>query len=179
MDLGEAVAYWETHGYVVFPRYLSEADLAPARAELGLVYPTAQEFHDGVDEERNAQLRGEFGGIRKFPFPSVELSLLAVHPKLVEFAAAVLRTDDLRLYTGESWAKYTDAGDYRQAHHRDYFNHTPLVPSRDPRFRQLEMFLYLHDVTIGHGPTHVVSRTPDTLTAMSTRYPGLDLTPWR
>jgi hypothetical protein len=55
------------------------------------------------------------------------------------------------------WAKFTGACDYEQAHHRDYLNHTVVVPSRDPRHRNLEMFVLLNDVTESLGPTHVVS----------------------
>ena len=57
-----------------------------------------------------------------------------------------------------AWAKYTGAAEYDQELHRDYLNHTPLVPTSDPRFAQLEIFVWLSDVTEAHGPTHVVSR---------------------
>ena len=89
----------------------------------------------------------------------MDLSLLAVHPRLVELATALLRTDDLRIYSVETWAKYTGAASYEQWHHRDYLNHTPLVPSDDARFRQLEMWIYLSDVTEDHAPTRFVPRT--------------------
>ena len=46
---------------------------------------------------------------------------------------------------------------YEQEHHRDYLNHTPLVPLMgDLRWRGLEMFIWLSDVLEDHGPTHVV-----------------------
>jgi hypothetical protein len=50
------------------------------------VFPTAEELHDGVDEERNARFRDEFGGIINSPWVSSELSLLAVHPRIVQTA---------------------------------------------------------------------------------------------
>ncbi len=158
-DLAAAVEHWERHGYALLPSFVDGADLAAGQAGLARVFPSADAFHDDPDAATHARYRDEFGGITNFPFDSVELSLLAAHPRLVALAGAILRTDDLRIYTIEAWAKFTGAADYRQAHHRDYLNHTPLVPSDDVPFRQLELFLYLSDVTVEHGPTHVVSKT--------------------
>ena len=158
MDLEQVGAHWREHGYALLPGFLSQADIDPAQEALSAVFPTADEFHDDVDPSRNAPFRDEFGGILGFPWAAVELCLLAVHPRLVELAETVLATTDLRLYSAEAWAKYTGAAEYDQELHRDYLNHTPLVPSWDPRFAQLEMFVWLSDVTEAHGPTHVVSR---------------------
>jgi hypothetical protein len=122
------------------------------------VFPTADEFHDDIDPERNARFRSEFDGIVDFPVGGVEIDLLCVHPRLVGLAAALLRTDDLRMVSAEAWAKYTGAANYDQPAHRDYLNHTPLVPSDDLRFREVEMFAFLSDVTEAHGPPHFVPR---------------------
>jgi hypothetical protein len=138
--------------------FLAPAEIAPALDELPAVFPTADELHDDVDPNRNAAFRTEFGGIVDFPWSGIELNLLAVHPHLVALATALAGTDDLRLVSAEAWAKYTGAADYEQQAHRDYLNHTPLVPTDDPRFRQVEMFVYLSDVTDAHGPPHFVSR---------------------
>ncbi|MFN8170208.1 MAG: hypothetical protein U0S36_15695, partial [Candidatus Nanopelagicales bacterium] len=61
-------------------------------------------------------------------------------------------------YSAESWAKFTGAVDYDQWLHRDYLNHTTLVPSDDPAFRQLEMFVWLVDVDDELGAPRLVSR---------------------
>lgn len=157
--LSDALVHWEAHGFVILSRYVPLQELALAQRELALLFPTPEEFHDGVDEPRNAKYRGdEFAGITPFPFASVELSLLAVHPRVVALAEALLGTEDLRLYSAEAWAKYTGAADYDQLHHRDYLNHTVLVPTEDPAFRQVEMFLYLSDVPEQLGPPHFVSK---------------------
>ena len=157
-DLRTAVERWDADGFVVLPSFLLGDEIAAAVAELPALFPTADEFHDDADPARNARFRSEFGGIVDFPVAGVELNLLCVHPRLVGLAAALLRTDDLRLLSAEAWAKYTAAADYDQQVHRDYLNHTPLVPSDDLRFRQVEMFLYLSDVTEAHGPPHYVPR---------------------
>lgn len=158
-DLTGAARVWQRDGFVILPAFLDAEDIAAAQAGLGKLYPSPEAFHDDPDSAAHARYRDEFGGITNFPFDDVELSLLAVHPGLVRLAEAILGSEDLRIYTIEAWAKFTAAADYRQAHHRDYLNHTPLVPSSAPQFRQLEMFVYLSDVTIEHGPTHLVSRT--------------------
>lgn len=43
--------------------------------------------------------------------------------------------------------------------HRDFPNHTLLVPSCDPRFTELQSYIFLSDVGEGDGPTEVVPRT--------------------
>lgn len=159
-ELSAVVSHWEEHGFVILPGYLPLTDLAPAQRELPTLFPTAEEFHDRVNEERSAKYReDEFAGIIDFPFASVELSLLAVHPQLVALAEAMLGAEDIRIYSAEAWAKYTGAADYDQHHHRDYLNHTILVPTQDPAFRQVEIFLHLCDVPEELGPPHFVSRT--------------------
>jgi len=147
-----AVERWDEDGFVVLRSFLCPDEIAPAIAELPDVFPTADEFHDDVDPQRNARFRAEFGGIVDFPVAGGEIDLLCVHPRLIGLAASLLRTDDLRMLSAEAWAKYTGAADYDQQAHRDYLNHTPLVPSDDLRFRQVEMFVFLSDVTEAHGP---------------------------
>ena len=159
VEVGAAVRRWDEDGFVVLPGFLTTGEIAAAVAELPGVSPTADEFHDDVDPLRNARFRSEFGGIEPFPFGGVELSLLAVHTKLIGLAAALLRTTDLRLYSSEAWAKYTGAADYDQQVHRDFLNHTPVFPSDDVRFKQMELFLFLSDVDEAHGPPHYVPRS--------------------
>jgi hypothetical protein len=147
----------DEHGFVVIPGYLPAAELEPALADLAVLFPTADDFHRGADGERSGRFRDDqFRGIDHLPFASAEWSLLAVHDRIIDLAAHCLDTDDLRLYAAEAWAKYTGAADYEQRHHRDFFDHTPLVPSADPRYGQLEMFLYLDEVSDDLGATRVV-----------------------
>jgi hypothetical protein len=160
VTLADAVAAIDAHGFVVLPGLLSHDELAPGRAALTTIYPTAEEFHGGQAPERASSLRGEqFAGIEELPAIGAELGLLAVHPKVVALASAALRSRDIRTYGIEAWAKYTGAVDYEQEHHRDYLGHTLLVPSSAPEQRQLEIFVFLDDVTEDLGPTHVVPRS--------------------
>lgn len=170
-DIAAAVA---RHGYAIAPGFLSADEIAPAIADLPLLFPTADEFADDVDPHRNDRFRvGQFGGVDVLPFESVEWSLLAVHPRLVEVAEAALGTDDLRLYRAEAWAKYSQAADYDQTLHRDFLNHSLVVPTDDPRYGQIEMFLYLTEMTPDLGPTHVVpSELTDHLPPMPNHLEG-------
>lgn len=158
MDLDEARDRFDSEGFTVLPAYLSGDDLAPALAELHEVFPTPDGFHDRTDERWTRFVQDEFDGIDTFPFESPQLSLLAMHPRLIDLAAHLLGTSELRMYSAESWAKYTGAVDYDQWLHRDYLNHTTLVPSDDPAFRQVEMFVWLVDVDDELGAPRLVSR---------------------
>jgi hypothetical protein len=158
MDLDDARSRFDTDGFAVLPAYLSADELAPALGEIDQVFPTPDGFHDRTDERWTRFVEDEFDGIDTFPFASTELSLLAMHARVVELAAHLLGTPDLRMYSAESWAKYTGATDYDQWLHRDYLNHTTLVPSDDPAFRQLEMFVWLVDVDDDLGAPRLVSR---------------------
>lgn len=145
-------------GYAIVPAFLTPGDIAPSLDELPLMFPTADEFADDVDPVRNDRFRsGQFGGVDVLPFASLAWNRLAVHPRLLGVAEAVLGTDDLRMYRAEAWAKYQQAVDYDQTFHRDFLNHSLVVPTDDPRFGQVEMFVYLTEMTPDLGPTHVVS----------------------
>jgi hypothetical protein len=171
----EAARAWDEDGFVVLPAFLAAAELAGGVADVGLLFPTPDEFHGGVDEGRNARFADEFGGIDDFPFAGVELSLLAVHPDLVGLAGVLLGTHQLRVYSIEAWAKYTGAAVYDQEHHRDYLSHTLVAPTQDRRYQQVEMFVYLVDVPMELGPPcFVPRRCTQQLPAMPNWFPRND-----
>lgn len=149
-------------GFVVLPRYLSEDDLSAAVATLPVELPTADEFHDDFDPERSERFRDEFGGITTFPYTSTSLSLAAVHERLIDprqLASWYRRPAGvLDRGVGETHG----AADYDQPLHRDYLNHSLLVPDADQPPQQVEMFLYLCDVPVELGPSSYV---PTELTA--------------
>jgi ectoine hydroxylase-related dioxygenase (phytanoyl-CoA dioxygenase family) len=157
--LARVVANFARDGYVVLPTWLSAEDLAPAQAELTLMFPSPQDYHRGKDPERAARFtKGSFAGVDPFPYESVEWSLIGLSPPIVTLAEALLGTSAIRMYEGHNWAKYAGAADYEQELHRDYANHTPVVPTADPGSAEVEMFIYIHDVPPECGPTRVVSQ---------------------
>jgi hypothetical protein len=172
VDLDSAAREWQTHGFVILPGFVPAPELKAARDGLPAMYPTAEGFHDGTDERHGRFTVDEWAGIDSFPFRSTELSLLAVSDRVIDLAESLLADTDLRLSSAEGWAKYTGAADYDQPLHRDYLNHTLMVPSEDPRFWQLEMFVYLVDVPEELGPPSMLSRTRTTgLPAKPNWYP--------
>ena len=158
MDLDDAVRAWRTDGFAILSGFIPGDELAPAVADLGTMFPSPEGFHDGTDPRRDRFVGGEFDGIDSFPFAAVEVSLLAVHPRVTALAEALLGERDLHLYGAEAWAKYTGANDYDQDLHRDYLNHTVLVPTTTPGCGQVEMFVFLTDVPETLGPPHLVPR---------------------
>jgi hypothetical protein len=158
VDLDDAARAWRSDGFVILPGFLPADELRPVAGELDRVFPSADGFHDATDPRRERFVGDEFAGIDTFPFASVELSLLAVHDRVLDLAEALLGDRDLHIYAAEAWAKYTGACDYDQDLHRDYLNHTLLVPSPTEGCRQVEMFVFLSDVPEELGPPHLVSR---------------------
>jgi hypothetical protein len=166
------VGHFATHGWVLIEKLVTDDEIAAAHPGLFSLYPTPQAFHAG-DEGGAAFRKGaelpanqgsegrfrplQFVGLKEFPHPDQTLNLLAVHPSVISAAEALLGTRDVRLYQAETFAKYTGVTEYDQPFHADYTNHT-MLPPRDP-FRQIQMFLFLSDVTKEHGATRIVSKT--------------------
>lgn len=163
MDLAAAAETWASDGFVVLPEYLPADELNAAVRDLPSLFPSGEEFHDAVDPARRARFLGdEFNGIDSFPFPSQPLNRLVACDALIDLATTFLQERNVRLYAAEAWAKYEGAADYEQDLHRDYLNHTLLVPSRAPQFRHLECFVFLSDVTAELGAPRMVARSNDT-----------------
>lgn len=158
VDLSVAAEAWRRDGFAVLPGFLqARPELEAAVADLPSVYPSAESYHHDPSAERNEAFAGdEFAAIMAFPFSSLALCNLVLSDPLIDLAEAVFETSDLRVYASELWAKYAGAANYEQEHHRDYLNHTPLAPSDDWRWRGLEMFIWLSDVSEDLGATQIV-----------------------
>lgn len=159
VNFDSVAQHWLAHGFVMLPAYIPSGELGPAQDELETMFPTPAGFHDGTDPRHSRFIADEFAGIDSFPFTSVELSLLAVSDHLVQLARHLLGADEVRIYSAEAWAKFSGAADYDQMLHRDYLNHTLLVPTTAPDYQQVEMFVYLADVPEELGPPHMLSQT--------------------
>lgn len=169
----EHIANFRQHGWVLIENLLTAGEIDAALPGLFELYPTPEAFHAG--DPRSAAFRAEahapentgddarfrplqFVGLKEFPFTQQILNRLALHPAIIAAAEDLLQTRDVRLYQAETFAKYTGVTQYAQPFHADYTNHTMLPPKADGRYRQVQMFLYLSDVTPAHGATRVVSR---------------------
>jgi hypothetical protein len=152
----------EDRGFTIVPGFLSSEELADAQESLWKIYPHPNDYFS--DPKAYAQFEASpFAGLRLFPYCDWSLNKLAVLPDLINVAERFLKSEDLEIYKAQLWAKYYGATNYDQPHHRDFGNHTLVVPSLDGRHRQMTCFILLSDVTEADGPTKLVplSRTRD------------------
>jgi hypothetical protein len=144
-----------SQGYTLVADFLDDEELTAAQHCLWHEFPRPDEYF--ADPTAHARYsRSQFAGLRLFPTSSWALNRLAFHPDLVDLAERYLGSDDLELYKCEIWAKYAGAIDYDQPHHRDFGNHSLVVPRTDGVGAQLTSFILLSDVTELDGPTAVV-----------------------
>ena len=151
---------WDDAGWCVIEGVIPPDDLADAQRALPDLFPTADEFADNVDPERNAPFFTERGAPRvQFPFERGALNRVALHDAMLDIAETLLETRDIRVYQAAVTAKYSNAApDYEQLLHVDYANHTLVVPRTDVGYQHLTTFVYLTDVTPSTGATRIVSR---------------------
>jgi len=149
------VAELRERGYLVFEGFLGGDELAAAQAALWRHYPRPEDYF--ADPAAHAWLAtSQWDGLVRGPWRSWDLNRLAFHPDLLDLAERFLGSADLRLYDAELWAKYAGAVDYDQRHHRDFGNHTLVVPKRSDPATQLTSWILLSDVGEDDGPTKVV-----------------------
>ncbi len=156
---------WEQDGWCVVRNLLPSETITAAREILPGLFPTAEEFADGTDPARNEPFRIDSHRVMpRFPFDDAVLNDIVVHDLIIDLAEQLLGLGDLRLYQAMLSAKYGEGAlSDEQLLHVDYGNHTLVVPRHEPGYQQLELFVYLSDVTEDTGATRMVSRrlTPD------------------
>lgn len=142
-------------GFTIVEGFLASDELEAAREALWLHHPRPDEYFADPSAHPEYE-RSQFDGTRLAPWRSWDLNRLAFHPDLVDLAERFLGSADLRLYDALLWAKYAGAVDYEQVHHRDFVNHSLVVPDRRDPGRQMTSFVLLSDVDDEDGPTKVV-----------------------
>lgn len=151
----EQLAAIDERGFAIVEGFLARDELAAAQACLSQNFPEPAEYFARPECFPDFSA-SQFAGLRKYPFHGWELNRLVFHPDLVDAAERSLGTADIELYKGELWAKFSGAIDYDQQHHRDFGNHSIVVPRTDGLDRQLTTFILLSDVTADDGPTALV-----------------------
>jgi hypothetical protein len=158
------VEVWERDGVTLLHDVFTPEECAAVRADFDVVFDRT-----GAEQAMDRKKAGEIGKFNPHQFKTLEvvplecspaLNLIGVHPALVAFAKAALRTDAVHIYQCQAWAKFTGDADYDQPFHCDFVNHTLTVPSEDTRKNSVTIFSYFTDVTDAHGATHYVTR-PD------------------
>ncbi|MFZ0667125.1 MAG: phytanoyl-CoA dioxygenase family protein [Acidimicrobiales bacterium] len=147
---------WQEDGWCVWQEAIPLADIEAASRSLSHLFPTAEEMDSGTENEITSKYRIWDAAWPEFPFRSRSLNRLALHPIVLDLAEGLLGTDDIRLYMGLITAKYANqSSHFNQLLHTDFPNHMIVVPRRG--YEQLELFLYLTDVTRENGATRLVS----------------------
>ena len=168
---------WRKEGAVVVPEFFNDKEIEFVIQDFETIFPGRKAEAKGLNHKKKGefgnklplQLSGEpmgkttmdqFKNFENIPFDcSSSLNLIAVHPSLIEFARSALKTDDVRIYQAQAWAKFTGEADFDQAFHCDFGNHTLTVPSQDECLNSITFIIYFTDVEEAHGPTHYVNRT--------------------
>jgi hypothetical protein len=145
---------WD-RGFTVVEGFLDSTTLAEAQAALWEIFPTPEAYFADPEAHKDFA-KSQFAGLRIFPYAPWALSCLPVYPDLSDAAERFLKSDDIEVYKIELWAKYAGAVNYDQAHHRDFGNHTLVVPRLDRVHTQMTTFILLSDVTEVDGPTKLV-----------------------
>jgi hypothetical protein len=156
----EEKSQWEADGWTLIQGIFSEEEIAAAQEALLALFPTAEEFAEDVDPERNRPFHVDSHSVMPvFPFESGALNRLVLHQNVIALAREFLDLTDIRLYQGLVSAKYANgAPDDEQLLHVDYGNHTLVVPRPEVGYQHLELFVYLSDVTREKAATRMVSR---------------------
>ena len=145
---------WD-RGFTVVEGFLNAATLAAAREAMFQIHPKPEDYFANP-EAYPQYATSQFGGLNVFPFSFWDLNKITVYPDLTDAAERLLQTRDLEIYKVELWAKYAGAINYDQVHHRDFGNHSLVVPRKDGRHTQMTTFVLLSDVTELDGPTKLV-----------------------
>ncbi len=158
------LAEWEREGVVLLHDLFTPAECAAVRADFDAVYGRSTGGDAALERKKPGSIGAfhpsQFTTIQSLPFDcSPALNLIAVHPVLMAFAKAALKSDAVTLYQAQAWAKFTGDADYDQPFHADFVNHTLTVPSEFPQMNAVTIFCYFTDVTDAHGATHYVTRT--------------------
>jgi hypothetical protein len=154
---GDLARRWRDEGWCVIEHAVPQGDLAAAQDALSRLFPSARQMEsksEGTDRWRTWDAAWP-----EFPFHSARLNRLALHDAVLDIAERLLETRDPRLYLGLVTAKYAgQSSGFNQLLHADYPNHTLVVPRRDPGYQQVELLVYLSDVSASNGATRFVSR---------------------
>jgi hypothetical protein len=154
----EAQERWEHDGWCLLQGLLSEKEVDAARTAVAALFPTAEEFEADVNPARNAPFRHDSHQVLpRFPFEEAALNDVVVHERILDLAEQFLGISDPRMYQAMVGAKYGGGAlSDEQLLHADFGNHTLVVPRHEPGYQQLEMFVYLSDVTPETGATRLV-----------------------
>lgn len=153
-DILEAVI---ADDYAIIPAYLLQHDLERAVELFAREVPTGDEFFANPRKYIDLVQRS-VGITREFPDFSHELQLLTLDGAFADFAKRFLMTPHIIQGQSFLWAKYAQTGLRDQPLHVDMTDTSLAYPSRDRRFKYLQMTLFLTDVTGDDGSMRILPR---------------------
>jgi hypothetical protein len=159
---------WRRDGGVLIEDFFTPQEVAAVVRDFDLVFGRTEGDAEALDRKKAGEVGrfhpAQFKGVAPVPLAcSPALNLIGVHPELIRFAKAALKTDAVHVYQCQAWAKFTGEADYDQPLHTDFSNHTLTAPSEDAALNSVTILCYFTDVTDAHGPMRYVRR-PDSLT---------------
>ena len=152
---------WENEGGVLIEDFLNPNEVQAVAADFARV------FDNTITSDKPGKIPAkatspdkppsfhpkQFKNFAAIPFDcSPALNLIGVHPALMAFARAALKTPNIHLYQCQAWAKFTGEADYNQPLHCDFANHTLTVPSENAAKNSVTILCYFSDVSEAHGP---------------------------
>ena len=144
-------------GFTVIRGAIGREMLTAAQDALWEMFPRPDAFFANPENpDFVPYTQSQFAGLRFFPYSSWALNRILVAPALIDAAERYLGSRDIECYKAQLWAKYAGSINYDQNHHRDYGNHSLVVPRADLSHSQMTTFVLLSDVTEDDGPTKVV-----------------------
>lgn len=148
---------FQREGWVTLPEFMAD-DLDLLVADLYRIFPTPNTYW--ADPSRFAELQGDqFDSVRTIPTGFQALDRLPFAERFRSIAAQVTGTDNLQLMRGGYQAKFAGAADFDQVLHRDYGNHTLIIPESGTQSDLVGFFAYFTSVSSEDGPTMVVSNS--------------------
>ena len=148
---------------MVLEKFFTPEEVKAVVADFETAFGRTGGAEEAIDKKDGAIGRfhpTQFTDIKPVPIDcSPALNLIGVHPALIAFAKAALKTDAVHVYQCQSWAKFTGDSDYDQPFHCDYVNHTLTAPSEDAAKNSITILCYFTDVSDAHGAMHYVRRT--------------------
>ena len=162
------VETWHRDGVALIKDFYTAEEIAAVRADFEAVFGRTSGSAEAMDRKKGDEIGrfndAQFKTINSIPFDcSPALNLIGLHPALIAFARAALKTDEVHLYQCQAWAKFTGDADYDQPFHCDFVNHTLTVPSEDTTKNSVTVISYFTDVSDALGAMHYVTR-PDSQT---------------
>lgn len=114
----EQRASWDKDGWCILQRAVPSGDLAAAQRAVSKLFPSAEEMASSRPGDVHDLWRTWDAPWPEFPFRSRTLNVVVVSDLMIELAAELLGSHDVRMYLAAARAKYAcQSSDYNQLLH--------------------------------------------------------------